>query len=199
MTSLRPDPPPSHLYRLERGRLGDHLVPVTRPEEATHAGVVLLRRQAEDHAREVAALRAEVAHQHGRAQDLAGQLDRAGQQAVQAATAMAQRQADADRAKAAVARLAEKNGELIGEKRRLRDALTGKHPLPAVHYRVDIDRDDTARESILVVLDTFPHRDRAREALAEARRAASRYRGQLRSLRLDTTAWRAVVQRVVDG
>jgi len=187
-------------YRLEKGLVGGRLIPVAREDEATHVGIAALRRMVAAHARD----RAELAER-------AVELDRAGQRirdlellyaralrrAEQADIMVAGHQAEMSRYGASVRRLLAKNAALIGEKRRLRDALTGKQPLPAVHYRVDLDRDDVARESTVVTLDTFPHKDRVPEALADARRVAARYGGRLRTLRLDTTAWRAVVQRPV--
>ncbi len=52
--------------------------------------------------------------------------------------------------------------------------------------------------SLPVTLDAFPHKERVREALAEGHRVAARQGGQLRGLRLDTTAWRAVIQTVIE-
>ncbi len=190
----RPD-----LYRLERTLVGERLVTVARLEEATHAGVVLVRQLMETHTRETATLQAEVDRLTRRARDLETQYGRAIHQVDQAEMVAAQRQEEIARLVVTRDRLIQKNAELVGEKRRFREALTGKHPLPPVHYRIDIDRDDTARESIIVTLDVFPHKERVHEALAEARRVAERHRGQLRSLRLDTTAWRVVIQRVIEG
>lgn len=187
------------LYRLERTLVGERLVTVARLEEATHAGVVLLRRLMETHARETAALRAEVDRLTRRARDLETQYGRAIHQVDQAEMVAAQRHEETRRLTQTRDRLVQKNAELVGEKRRLQAALAGKTPLPPIHYRIDIDRDDTARESIVSTLDVFPHKERVHEALAEARRVApQRHRGQLRSLRLDATAWRVVIQRVIE-
>jgi len=190
----------AHFYRLEKALLGDRLIPVAGEDEATHVGIAALRRLAADSARDRAAL-AEQAVQieclGRRVRELDLLLARAMRHAEQADVMVAQQQREAVVHGASVRRLLAKNAALIGEKRRLRDALTGKQPLPAVHYRVDLDHDDVARESMVVTLDTFPHKDRVREALTDARRVAGRYGGRLRTLRLDTTAWRAVVQRPV--
>jgi len=190
----------AHFYRLEKALLGDRLIPIAGEDEATHVGIAALRRLAADSARDRAAL-AEQAVQieclGRRVRELDLLLARAMRHAEQADVMVAQQQREAVVHGASVRRLLAKNAALIGEKRRLRDALTGKQPLPAVHYRVDLDHDDVARESMVVTLDTFPHKDRVREALTDARRVAGRYGGRLRTLRLDTTAWRAVVQRPV--
>jgi len=190
----------AHFYRLEKALLGDRLIPVAGEDEATHVGIAALRRLAADSARDRAALAEHTAHIERlghRVRELDLLLARAMRRAEQADIMVAQQQREAVVHGASVRRLLAKNAALIGEKRRLRDALTGKQPLPAVHYRVDLDHDDVARESTVVTLDTFPHKDRAREALTDARRVAGRYGGRLRTLRLDTTAWRAVVQRPV--
>ncbi len=164
----------SDLYRLERTVTGERLVPVQRIDDATHSSIALFRRLTEARAREVVGVRAEVEHLRQRLHERE--------------TELAQRQEIAIRAQSAVRRLLEKNRELVGEKRRLRDALIGKKPLPNVHYRIDVDRDGVVRESSVVTLDAFPHRDRRSEALAEARRLAERRGGQVRQVRLDTSA-----------
>jgi len=190
----------AHFYRLERALVGGRLIPVAREDEATHVAVAALRRALAEQARDRAALAERVAELDRvgqRVRDLEVQLARAVRRAEQADILVAGHQGEMARCGASVRRLLAKNAALIGEKRRLRDALTGKQPLPAVHYRVDLDHDDVARESMVVTLDTFPHKDRVREALTDARRVAGRYGGRLRTLRLDTTAWRAVVQRPV--
>lgn len=180
-----PETPASELYRLDQTVRGPRLVPVQRMDEATHLSVGMLRRVMQAHAREVAGLRSEITQRQRRLDE------REAQQAAEQETTR--------RLQASLQRLAAKNAALIAEKRRLRDAFTGKHPLPNVHYRVEVGRDDTARESLVVTLDTFPHRERVRDALAEARRVAAQHDAQLRQVRLDTTAWRAVLQRVIDA
>lgn len=187
-----------HFYRLEKALVGGRLIPVVGEDEATHVDVVALRRAVAAHARdraELAERAAELDRAGQRIRDLELQLARAVRRAEQADILVAGHQSEMTRYGASVRRLLAKNAALIGEKRRLRDALVGKHPLPAVHYRVDLDHDDVARESRVVTLDAFPHRDRVSEALAEGRRVAARHGGRLRTLRLDTSAWRAVVQR----
>jgi len=180
----------AHFYRLEKALVGGQLIPVAREDEATHVDVAALRRAVADQATGI--------EQMGqRLRDLELQLARAVRRAEQADSMVAGHQAEMARYGASVRQLLAKNAAIIGEKRRLRDALVGKHPLPAVYYRVDLDHDDVARESVVVTLDAFPHKDRVPEALADARRIAARYGGRLRTLRLDTTAWRAVVQRPV--
>ena len=185
-------------YRLERTLRGERLVAVDRPEEATHAGIALVRRLAEDRLREVAALRGEAERLRQRLQALDAQLAHAVHTTDQAQMAVARHEQETTRAQSVARKLAAKNAELIGEKRRIRDQLIAKHPLPAIHYRIDIDREDQARQTITLLLDTFPHPDKTGEALAEARRQAERRGGQLRQLRLDTVAWRALVQLPVD-
>jgi len=190
----------AHFYRLEKALVGGRLIPVAREDEATHVDVAALRRAVADSARDRVALAEQATgiEQMGqRLRDLELQLARAVRRAEQADIMVAGHQAEMARSSASVRQLLAKNAALIGEKRRLRDALVGKHPLPAVYYRVDLDHDDVARESVVVTLDAFPHKDRVPEALADARRVAARYGGRLRTLRLDTTAWRAVVQRPV--
>jgi len=187
-------------YRLEKGLVGGRLIPVAHEDEATHVGIAVLRRLVAAHARdraELAERTVELDRAGQRVRDLESLLARAMHRAEQADILVAGHQGEMSRYGAAVRRLLAKNAALIGEKRRLRDALVGKQPLPVVHYRVDLDRDDVARESVAVTLDTFPHKDRVREALTDARRVAARSGGRLRTLRLDTTAWRAVVQRPV--
>jgi len=190
----------AHFYRLEKALVGDRLIPVAGEDEATHVGIAALRRLTADSARDRAALAEQVVQIEclgRRVRELDLLLARAMRRAEQADIMVVQQQGEAVVHGASVRRLLAKNAALIGEKRRLRDALTGKQPLPVVHYRVDLDHDDVALESMVVTLDTFPHKDRVREALADARRVAARYGGRLRTLRLDTTAWRAVVQRPV--
>ncbi len=190
----------AHFYRLEKALVGGRLIPVAREDEATHVDVAALRRAVADSARDRVALAeqaTEIEQMGQRLRDLELQLARAVRRDEQADIMVAGHQAEMARSGASVRQLLAKNAALIGEKRRLRDALVGKHPLPAVYYRVDLDHDDVARESVVVTLDAFPHKDRVPEALADARRVAARYGGRLRTLRLDTTAWRAVVQRPV--
>ncbi len=190
----------AHFYRLEKALVGGRLIPVAREDEATHVDVAALRRAVADSARDRVSLAEQATgiEQMGqRLRDLELQLARAVRRAEQVDIMRAGHQAEMARSGASVRQLLAKNAALIGEKRRLRDALVGKHPLPAVYYRVDLDHDDVARESVVVTLDAFPHKDRVPEALADARRVAARYGGRLRTLRLDTTAWRAVVQRPV--
>ena len=190
----------AHFYRLEKALVGGRLIPVAREDEATHVDVAALRRAVADSARDRVALAEQstrIEQMGQRLRDLELQLARAVRRAEQADIMVAGHQAEMARSGASVRQLLAKNAALIGEKRRLRDALVGKHPLPAVYYRVDLDHDDVARESVVVTLDAFPHKDRVPEALADARRVAARYGGRLRTLRLDTTAWRAVVQRPV--
>jgi len=190
----------THFYRLEKALVGGRLIPVAREDEATHVGIAALRRVVAERAHDRATLTEQVAQidrMGQRIRELDLLLARAMRRAEQADIMVAGHQTEMARCGTAVRRLLAKNAALIGEKRRLRDALTGKQPLPAVHYRVDLDRDDVARESVVVTLDTFPHKDRVRDALTDARRVAARSGGRLRTLRLDTTAWRAVVQRPV--
>ena len=189
-----------HFYRLEKALVGGRLIPVAREDEATHVGIAALRRVVTERAHDHATITEQVAQidrMGQRIRELDLLLARAMRRAEQADIMVAGHQAEMARCGASVRRLLAKNAALIGEKHRLRDALTGKQPLPAVHYRVDLDHDDVARESMVVTLDAFPHKDRVPEALADARRVAARYGGRLRTLRLDTTAWRAVVQRPV--
>ncbi len=178
-----PEQSTSELYRLEHTATGERLLPVQRIDEATHASIGVLRRVMQAHAREVVGLRAETELLRRRLQERDAELGQ-------------QREA-VIRAHDAVRRLMAKNAALIGEKRRLRDALIGKKPLKTMSYRVDVDRHGVARESIMEVLDTFPHKERVREALAEAHRLAERKNASVRSLRLDT-AWQAVLQRVIE-
>lgn len=191
----------THFYRLEKGLVGGRLIPVAREDEATHVGIAALRRvvteRAHDHAT-ITEQGAQIDRMGQRIRELDLLLARAMRRAEQADIMVAGHQAEMARCGAAVRQLLAKNAALIGEKRRLRDALVGKQPLPVVHYRVDLDREDTARESVVITLETFPHKERVHEALAEARHRATREGGQLRSLRLDTPAWRAVIQRVID-
>ncbi len=187
-------------YRLEKALVGGRLIPVAREDEATHVDVAALRRALDDSARDRAALAerdAELDRACRHIRDLEVQLARAVRRAEQSDILVAGHQGEMARCGASVRRLLGKNAALIGEKRRLRDALVGKHPLPAVYYRVDLDHDDVARESVVVTLDAFPHKDHVPAALAEGRRVAARQGGRLRTLRLDTSAWRAVVQRPV--
>lgn len=191
--------PTTAFYKLERTLTGIRLVPVAHAKDATHATISTLQGVVRTHAQEASRLRHEIEQCGHRIQDLERQLGRAIHRADESETEAAQLRDAVARAAEHVRRLGDKNAELIGEKRRLRDALTGKHPLPAIHMRLDIDRDGVARLSLPVTLDTFPHRDHLREALAEGQRVAAQQDGQLRSLRLDTSAWRAVIQRVIDA
>ena len=188
----------SELYRLEHSLVGDRLMPITRPEEATHAGVALLRRMLEDWRREAAALRSEGVRREQRIAELEAQLGRAIHRGDQADARAAHHEQEVTRASAALRKLAEKNGELIGEKKRLRDQLVAKHGLPAIHYRIDVDRDGQAYESLVFVLEAFPHPEHRRAALAEARQQEERSGGRLRNVRLDTVAWRAIVQQPIE-
>lgn len=198
MTSGRREPADTtELYRLERTLVGERLVPVMRPDEATHAGVALLHRITATHAREVAALRDGSDRLTRRLREVEQQLGRAIHQVDQAEMAAAQCRDEAAQAVGAARRLAAKNAEIGAEKRRLRDALIGKQPLPAVSLRIDVDRDDIARKSQVITLETAPHPERAADALGEGRRVAARLSGTLRLIRLDTVAWRAVIQLVV--
>ncbi len=198
MTTDPHEPPsPPLFYRLERTLVGERLVPVTRAEEATHAGIALIHHMTDAQAHAVATLRADLEQRTRRVRELEVQLGRAVHRVDQAEALAAQRQTETALHAAAVQRLVDKNATLIGEKRRLREQLVAKYPPPPIHYRLDVDRDDQARESVVLTLDAFPHRDRMREALAEARRLADRRGGQVRQLRLDTVAWRAVVQLLV--
>ncbi len=203
-----PDTPPSahpsaeeappRFYRLEKALVGERLVPVATEGEATHTTITSLRRLIAEgeHARRV--FQAEGQRLTGRIHDLEVQLGHAQHRTEQAELLVAQQQRETALQGAAVRKLMAKNAALIGEKRRIRDMLMAKHaPIP-IHYRIDIDRDDQARESIVVTLDAFPDKSHMTEALAEARRMATRRGGQLKSLRLDTVAWRAVVQQVID-
>jgi len=186
------------LYRVERTLLGDRLMPVTRVEDATHADIAVVRRLTDARAREAARCRADAVRAGQRIRDLETQVARAIHRIDQAEMVAAQRQEEITRLTKTRDLVVQKNAEVVGEKRRLRDALVGKTPLPVIHYRVDLDRDEIARETVVVTLDAFPHKERIREALAEARRQAARHHGELRSLRLDTSAWRAVIHRVID-
>ena len=196
----------SDLYRLERTLIGERLIEVTRPEEATHAAVSLLRRLAEERACETAALRSEGERARQRVRDLELQLGRATHHVDQAETtaAHARRElerlrADAERLAAATRKLSEKNTSLIGEKKRMREQLVAKHGLPRIAYRLEVDRTDQAYEQLVYILEAFPHVDHRRDALAEARRMAVQRGGRLRQLRLDTTAWRAVIHLPIEG
>jgi hypothetical protein len=189
------------LYRLERTVLGERLVPVPRPEEATHVAVALLRRVSEERARETAMLRAEKAQATARIHDLEIKLGRAIHNVDQSESLAAQEKTEADqlreeagRVRVALGKLVEKNSALIGEKKQLKDALIGKHELPAVHYKIEFTRDEEAYEHVTYVLDAFPDKAHTPEAIAEARRHAQARGGQLRQLRLDMVAWRAIVQ-----
>lgn len=194
------DAPSSDLYRLERTRVGgERLTPVQTLAEATHAGIAGVRHLIEAHARQDAASRAEIERLRAHVASLDLRVGRAIHTVDQAEMRAAQETEVAARLRVSVQRLETKIAEVIDEKRRLRAALIGQKPLPVIHYRLDVDRDDVARESIAVTLDAFPHQDRLPDALAEARRVAERRDGQLRTLRLDTTAWRAVIQRIIDG
>ncbi len=200
-------PPPTHppaedapprFYRLDKALVGDRLVPVATEGEATHATIGSLRRLMAEGEQARRAFQAEGQRMTGRVHDLEVQLGHAQHRADQAELLVAQQQREAALHGAVVRKLMAKNAALIGEKRRIRDMLMAKHaPIP-IHYRIDVDREDQARESIVVTLDTFPDRSHTHEALAEARRTATRRGGQLRTLRLDTVAWRAVVQQVID-
>lgn len=180
----------SELFRIEHTLVGDRLVPVATPVEATHVAVSLVRRLTSEHEQV-----------GGRVRELEVRLGRAIHRVDQAESVAAQSAREAEQAreqlaeqKDAVRKLAEKNAAVIAEKRKLRDALIAKHGLPAISYRIDIDRENRALETVVIVLDTLPHRERTAQALAEARRQALRHNGQLRALRLDTAAWRAIVQ-----
>lgn len=187
----------SALYRIEQTLRGARLVPVTDPVVATHVGIGSVRQMADVHARALEHLQAELTALRQQVAECAAQRDAAVHQAEQAETCAAARGEAAEQAADAVRRLLAKNAELAGEKRRLRDALIGAHPLPAIHERIDIDRDGVARLGLVVTLDTLPQQDHIHAALAEARRAAAHHNGELRTLRLDTVTWRAVIQRVI--
>lgn len=191
----------SELFRIEHALVGDRLVPVATPGEATHVAVSLVRRLSEERTAEAARLRAELEQAALRVKDLEVRLGRAIHRVDQAESAAAQVAQEAEHLRErvgqqqdAIGKLAEKNAEVIGEKRTLRNSLIAKHGLPAISYRIDIDRENRALETTVIVLDTLPHRERTVEALTEARRQAQRHNGRLRALRLDTAAWRAIVQ-----
>jgi hypothetical protein len=191
------DAPPL-FYRLEKALVGERLVPVATESEATHASIASLHRLVaeSEHARHV--VQAERQRLIQRVHDLEVQLGHAQHRAEQAERLVEQQQREAVQHGIVVRKIMAKNAALIGEKRRIRDMLMAKHaPIP-IHYRIDVDREDQARESIIVTLDAFPDKSHANEALAEARRTAARRGGQLKTLRLDTVAWRAVVQQVID-
>lgn len=183
------------LYRLEKTLMGERLVPVTRPDDATHVAMTSVRHIVDESTRQHQVLQEARQRLAQHVQDLEAQLSRALRRVEQAEVMITEQQREAVQHGASLRKLLAKNAALIGEKRRIRDLLVAKHAPPPVHYRVDIDRDDQARESIVITLDAFPDRAHAREALAEARRAAERRDGQLKTLRLDTVAWRAVVQQ----
>jgi len=183
------------LYRLEKTLMGERLVPVARPDDATHVAITSVRQIVDESTCHYQALQEERQRLALHIQDLETQLSRALRRVEQAELMITEQQREAVQHGASLRKLLTKNAALIGEKRRIRDLLVAKHAPPPVHYRVDIDRDDQARESIVITLDAFPDRAHAREALAEARRAAERRDGQLKTLRLDTVAWRAVVQQ----
>ncbi len=200
-------PPPAHgstkdapapFYRLEKTLIGERLVPVPTENEATHTTIASLRHLVVEGAHAHRMFQAESQRMTLRIHDLEVQLGQAQHRAEQAELLVAQQQRETALHGAAVRKLMAKNAALIGEKRRIRDMLMAKHaPIP-IHYRIDVDREDQARESIVVTLDTFPDKSHAHEALAEARRMATRRGGQLKTLRLDTVAWRAVVQQVIN-
>ena len=156
-------------------------------EEATHAGIGV-----------VVGLRTQVEHLRGRVAALEVQLGRAIHQVDQAESQTAQYKELVVRLKGSITCLEAKNAELLTEKQRLRDSLLGTHPLPVIHYRIEVDRDDTAYEHIVELLDAFPDKAHTREALAEARRLAARTGGRVRHLRLDS-AWQVVIRRIIDG
>jgi len=204
----RPNTPPSthppaedappRFYRLDKALVGERLVPVATEGEATHTTIASLRRLMAEGEQARRVVQAEGQRMTERVHDLEVQLGQAQHRADQAELLVAQQQREAVLHGAMVRKLMAKNAALIGEKRRIRDMLMAKHaPIP-IHYRIDVDREDQARESIVVILDTFPDRSHTHEALAEARRTAARRGGQLRTLRLDTVAWRAVVQQGID-
>ncbi len=194
-----PDMPSTHnppaLYRLEKTLVGERLVPVARPDDATHVALASVQRIVDEGTRQQRTLQEEEQRLARRIQDLDVQLSRALRRAEQAELLVTEQQREAARHGASLRKLLAKNVALIGEKRRIRDLLIAKHAPTPIHYRVDIDREDQARESIVITLDAFPEKSHARSALAEARRAAERRDGQLKTLRLDTVAWRAVVQQ----
>jgi len=192
---MSPTHTPPTLYRLEKTLVGERLIPVARPDDATHVALASVRRIVDEATRQQQALQEEGQQLARRTQDLEVQLSRALRRAEQAELMVAQQQREAVQHGATVRKLMAKNVALIGEKRRIRDMLIAKHAPTPIHYRVDIDREDQARESIVITLDAFPDKRHARAALAEARRAAERRDGQLKTLRLDTVAWRAVVQQ----
>lgn len=183
------------LYRLEKTLIGERLVAVARVDDATHVAMTSVRHIVDESTRHNQALQEERQRLALHIQDLETQLGRALRRVEQAELMITEQQREAVRHGASLRKLLAKNAALIGEKRRIRDLLVAKHAPPPIHYRVDIDRDDQARESIVITLDAFPDRAHARDALAEARRAAERRDGQLKTLRLDTVAWRAVVQQ----
>jgi len=192
------DDAPPRFYRLDKALVGERLVPVATEGEATHTTIASLRRLMAEGEQARRVVQAEGQRMTGRVHDLEVQLGHAQHRAEQAELLVAQQQRETALHGAAVRKLMAKNAALIGEKRRIRDMLMSKHaPIP-IHYRIDIDREDQARESIVVTLDTFPDRSHTHEALAEARRTAARRGAQLRTLRLDTVAWRAVVQQGID-
>jgi len=193
----RPESDPATFVRLEKGLVGERLVAAAEGD-ATHVHLTYLRQITAEHDQHAAHARVHARQLGQRIVDLETQIAQQTHRADQADIMVTQQQHEAERYGISIRRLATKNAALIGEKRRLRDALTGKHPLPAVHYRIDIDRDDVAYASTVAMLETFPHRDHVREALAEARRIATRQGGHVRSLRLDTAAWRAVIQVPID-
>lgn len=192
---MPPEHTPPTLYRLEKTLVGERLIPVARPDDATHVALPAVQRIVDEATRRQQALQEEGRQLARRTHDLEEQLSRALRRAEQAELMVAQQQREAAQHGASLRKLMAKNVALIGEKRRIRDLLIAKHAPTPIHYRVDIDREDQARESVVITLDAFPDKSHARAALAEARRAAERRDGQLRTLRLDTVAWRAVVQQ----
>jgi len=194
-TDMPPEQDHPALYRLEKTLVGERLIPVARPDDATHVTLPAVQRIVDEATRQQQALQEEAQRLARRIQDLEVQLSRALRRAEQAELLVTEQQREAAQHGASLRKLLAKNVALIGEKRRIRDLLIAKHAPTPIHYRVDIDREDQARESIVITLDAFPDRSHARAALAEARRAAERRDGQLKTLRLDTVAWRAVVQQ----
>lgn len=192
------DPPPG-LFRLHHTLTGERLVPVTVPAEATHMSIATVQRLGDEAGRTIAAHREQAQRLSRRVRELEALVADLTDRAARAEERAAQASADAAARDTSIRKLMAKNGTLIVEKRRLRDALIGKQPLPHVAYRIEMDREGTVRESVPVTLECFPDRQHTAQVLAEARRLAERHGGQLRQVRLDAAAWRAVIQRVIDA
>lgn len=118
----------SGLCRWEKALVGERLVPVAHEAEATHVELGRAREHIAAHAQRAAALETEVERLRQCLQTLDTQLAEAVAAAERAETRASQQQHESEHLAASVQRLARKNADLIGEKRRLRDLLVAKHP-----------------------------------------------------------------------